>query len=252
MLTALPRGINRLEPARPNGMVRAVGRVVRVAAAACFWTGVGAAESPGEAGGVVFDSKRLTLTAEAGKSEVFGTFTFTNRGTEPVEFIKSESACPCVESVFEKGRISPGATSELGVVIHLEALNDGAESKTILAQFLDDRGAVTRHALKVDVRFPKLATIEPAELAWERTEVPSTQEVVVSFAEGAGFRIRDWSSTVPGLVVAEEKASPEGPQRFKVSLPSELPGSGSHGSLIFNTTSKLPHYQQLRVPLRIR
>jgi hypothetical protein len=251
----LPRsryGIKQLEPVRPNGMVRAVGRAVGVAAAACFWTGVGAAESSGDAGGVVFDSKRLTLTAEAGKSEVFGTFTFTNRGTEPVEFIKSESACPCVESVFEKGRISPGATSELGVVIHLEALDDGAESKTILAQFLNDRGSVTRHALKVDVRFPELATIEPAELSWERFDEPATRQVVVSFGEAAGFKIRDWNSTIPGLVVAEEKASLEGSQRFKVSLPSERPGSGAQGHLIFNTTSRLPHYQQLRVPLRFR
>jgi hypothetical protein len=252
MLLEFAIGTTRLDQARTRGLFRAMFRAARVTAATCLLAGANAAESTDHAGGVVFESKRLTLTAEAGKSEVYGKFTFSNRSSEAVEIVKSESACPCVESVFEKKSIPPGTPSELIVVIHLESLNDGSESKTVLAQFVNDRGSVTRHALKVDVRFPELATIEPAELSWERSEEPATRQVVVSFGEAAGFKIRDWNSTIPGLVVAEEKASLEGSQRFKVSLPNERPEPGTQGHLIFNTTSRLPHYQQLRVPLRFR
>jgi hypothetical protein len=232
-------------------MVRVVVGLAGVATVALLCVGSVAAETSGEGGGVVFEARRLTLTAEAGKSEVFGTFSFTNRGAKPVELIKAESACPCVDLVFDKGEIPPGAASELIVVVHLESLKD-AESKTVLAQFVDGRGAVARQALKIDVRFPDLARIEPAELVWNAADPLAKREVVVSFAKDAGFRIHDWKCTVPGVVAAEEKTSPKGSQRFKVSLTGAMPGHGTRGHLIFNTTSKLPHYQQLRVPLLIR
>lgn len=252
MLTAtLCHSKNVHGPYVRHGMFGTVSLVAGVAAVAWFCAGPAVAETSGERGGVVFEAKRLTLTAEAGKAEVFGTFSFTNRGANPVELTKAESACPCVDLVFDKGEITPGTTSELIVIVHLESLKD-VESKTVLAQFVNGRGGVARHALKVDVRFPDFARIEPAELSWDAADPHAKREVVVSFAEGAGFRVRDWKCTIPGVVAAEENASPVGPQRFKVSLSGEMPGQGTRGHLIFETTSKLPHYQQLRVPLYFR
>jgi hypothetical protein len=123
----------------PDSHVGCILRSFAAAFAYCLLAGAGVAGEQTElshsAQGVVFDTKRLVLTAEAGKSEAVGTFSFTNRGKEAVGLVKADSACPCVDLVFDKDDVAPGASSEIIVVLHLESLKD-AESKTVLTQFV--------------------------------------------------------------------------------------------------------------------
>lgn len=232
---------------QPRGLLRVRASVIAALLSAPL---IAIADSAEGTSGIVLEAKTLSLSASPGKSEVAGMVSFRNTGKLPVRMTKADASCPCLEATCSDVEIAAGASSEIIILIHLESLAD-TRAKTVLAQFVSSDGGVFRQSFKVDVKLPELPAVSPTEIVWKDGLGTTEHEIVIQLSKRADFKIRDWNCSHPGVVVSPCKGGPEGELRYKVRMSTTDTHPATNGNIVFNTTSRIPLYQKVRVPFRI-
>ncbi|HSJ04612.1 MAG: DUF1573 domain-containing protein [Verrucomicrobium sp.] len=193
--------------------------------------------SSGLRAGLAVDNEPVELKPRPEDDEVEKTFTFQNTGDKPIQIIRLESTCSCLEASLDKAVYAPGekgtgkakfkVSSFVGrheKALHIHT-NDPVEPDRVVSFVLD---------------VPEVVSIEPKLLEWTVGEAPEAKKFVVKMTGEDPMKILKLSATRQNVTFESKEIKPG--REYEISMKPASTAEVTIGALKIETDSKIPKY----------
>ncbi len=149
-------------------------------------------------GSLEFFPAEQRKTARVGTPQVEFLFKAYNSGSVPVEIVRVDTGCACIEESVEPARIPPGGEAEIRATYLTEKVSGLAEKVMVVET--DEAGA--RPAiLQVKLEMEPVYRIDPALTTWEKGRPADTRVVKFEVAREEPIHLLEATSMKPGMGV---------------------------------------------------
>ncbi|MCC6418809.1 MAG: DUF1573 domain-containing protein [Gemmataceae bacterium] len=200
---------------------------------------------------LVFSTLRAELGEIRSGARLGYSFSFVNRGTEPVEIVEARPGCGCLRPRLERLVFRPGEEGTIPLEVNALGQSAGPHTWRLLLRYR--AGAAEREVnLEVAARVVTEVTLQPAALTLV-AERPVSQEIVLTDLRPTPLAITHLAVSSPHLTVrlTDQGRNVLGHWAFKLRLDlgAEYP-EGRHTEVLVVHTSD-PDYRELQVPLTV-
>jgi len=195
--------------------------------------------------GLVWKEKSLSFTPAIADVEITARYAFENTGSSTVTIKSIAPACSCVTASTSKQTVSPG---ERGEIVATYSIGDrsGAQATEIFIETDDVEAKIVR--LKMELKIPKVAVVEPDLLRWLPGREVEPKRVRVRAEPGVQFGHVTVEPSDPSVAIRVEQGSLAG--EFEVVVTPAKDHSLA-GQLRIVTGFPKDHPKAILVPIQV-
>lgn len=173
-----------------------------------------------------WEQKEISLAPAVGTKQIEVSYTFTNRGDQPVRVWVERSSCGCVTPALEKDVYQSGESGTIRAV-YKPGGQSGHQEKTI--HVATDEPGATQIVLLLKVDLPESYKLTPRLLRWKAGEEVAAKTATISLPAGAAWNAPELQVPVGFQAVLETVKAGE---HYTVRISPETTTEASRASLV--------------------
>jgi hypothetical protein len=187
--------------------------------------------------GLVFDQDPLELRPKPEDEQIETSFTFTNKGKNPIRVTGLDSTCSCLEASLDKAVYAPGEKGTGKATFKVSSFV-GRHEKTL--HIYTDDPAEPDKVLTVVLEVPEVVSIEPKLLEWVFGEEPRAKELTLKVVQAEPMKLKSVSATRENVTIETKEITPG--REYRITVKPSATDVITVGMLKIEMDSKIPKF----------